>query len=533
MDGRHEGRRRRAAEAGGGAHDVQRRCDVDVVRPRGGRGRTQRSDPPRAEQPRAVRRRLRDPRRTVQRAGGGRLQRQPARRRAHRRGQSPQCALVDRRERDPQGRSHPRPPRGVPRAGGHRRRPRLPRGAQRGARARRGGRQRHPRRVRGRGELPVRAQSRRRRGGAPCARGLRGLRRRGRRPRRRGATRARFAAGAGVPHGRRCRTAPEVRVDGRGTVLGHGRSRRQLRSRRPAPRTSRRGAGPRGADRRGRARSASVADRVTERAEASAPSLWTRPALRVALVYLSARVVTSAFFVLASALAPADARHGQGATIGTYVLAWDAQWYWLIAFQGYPTELPLTEAGRVAENAWAFMPLYPALSAVVAAPFGHWGVGAFLVTLTAGYGCALVLHRMFRERLGESAALWGVVFFSAGPLAALLQVGYAEALFLLIPLMGFTRPGVLAFALFLALYGLWRLTRRTVEPVTRRDVVHILALGALATIVGFSWQVIAAVVTTDASAYLETELAWRRQWVGDTGGFLPFEGWVQGATFWS
>ena len=291
---------------------------------------------------------------------------------------------------------------------------------------------------------------------------------------------------------------------------------------------------------------------MTERAEASAPSLWTRPALRVALVYLSARVVTSAFFVLASALAPADARHGQGATIGTYVLAWDAQWYWLIAFQGYPTELPLTEAGRVAENAWAFMPLYPALSAVVAAPFGHWGVGAFLVTLTAGYGCALVLHRMFRERLGESAALWGVVFFSAGPLAALLQVGYAEALFLfflllaircvqkrrygwlylLIPLMGFTRPGVLAFALFLALYGLWRLPRRTVEPVTRRDVVHILALGALATIVGFSWQVIAAVVTTDASAYLETELAWRRQWVGDAGGFLPFEGWVQGATFW-
>ena len=289
---------------------------------------------------------------------------------------------------------------------------------------------------------------------------------------------------------------------------------------------------------------------MTGGAETSAP--WSRPAVRVALVYLAARMVTTAFFLIAAAVAPADARHGQGSTLGTYVLAWDAQWYWLIAFQGYPSELPVTEAGHIAENAWAFMPLYPYLSALVSAPFGHWGVGAFLVTLAAGYGCALVLHGMFRERLGEEAALWGVVFFSAGPLAALLQVGYAEALFLfflltaircvqqrrygwlyvLIPLMGYTRPGVLAFGLFLALYGLWRLTRRKVESVTRSDVVHILALGALATVVGFSWQVIAAAVTGSPSAYLDTELAWRRLWVGDVGGFVPFEGWVQGATFW-
>ncbi|MDZ8172144.1 hypothetical protein [Microbacterium xanthum] len=291
---------------------------------------------------------------------------------------------------------------------------------------------------------------------------------------------------------------------------------------------------------------------MVERVTAGAASTTIRPAVRVALVYLLARLVTTGFFLSASAIAPADARHGRDATLGTYVLAWDAQWYWLIAFQGYPVDLPLTEAGQVAENAWAFMPLYPVLSAVVSLPFGHWGVGAFLVTLAAGYGCALVLHGMFRERLGEGAALWGVVFFSAGPLAALLQVGYAEALFLfflllaircvqtrrygwlyaLIPLMGYTRPGVLAFGLFLALFGLWRLTRREVEPVTRHDVIHILSLGALATVVGFSWQVIAAVVTGDPAAYLDTELAWRRLWVGDSGGFVPFEGWVQGAAFW-
>jgi len=80
-------------------------------------------------------------------------------------------------------------------------------------------------------------------------------------------------------------------------------------------------------------------------------------------------------------------------------------------------------------------------------------------------------------------------------------VGYAESLFAmflflgilcvqrrrygwlyaLIPLMGFTRPGVLAFALFIGLYGIWRLFRRRVEPLRRRDVIHILAAGWQAT----------------------------------------------------
>ena len=86
-------------------------------------------------------------------------------------------------------------------------------------------------------------------------------------------------------------------------------------------------------------------------------------------------------------------------------------------------------------------------------------------------------------------------------------------LYALIPVMGFTRPGILAFALLIGLFGLWRLRRRKVEPLHRAEVVHILALGALATVVGFAWQVIAGVVTGDAGAYLATELAWRRNWI--------------------
>ena len=135
----------------------------------------------------------------------------------------------------------------------------------------------------------------------------------------------------------------------------------------------------------------------------------------------------------------------------------------------------------------------------------------------------------------------------------MFQVGYAETLFLLllflaldatvrrnyvwlyllIPVMAFTRPGILAFALYLGLHGILRWWHRRDDPLALREIVHIVALGALATIAGFSWQVIAGIVTGDPGAYLATELAWRRNWlVGGVEGFVPFEGWIQASQFW-
>src|SRR5690606_740884 len=124
------------------------------------------------------------------------------------------------------------------------------------------------------------------------------------------------------------------------------------------------------------------------------------------------------------------------------------------------------------------------------------------------------------------AALWAVTFFAWGPLAALFQVGYAETLFVLLLLvaldlvarrrygwlypfilvMAFTRPGILAFALYLGLYGILRWTRRRTDPLPVREIAHIVALGMLATATGFSWQVVAGLVTGDPGAYLATEL---------------------------
>ncbi|WP_175985878.1 hypothetical protein [Microbacterium tenebrionis] len=281
---------------------------------------------------------------------------------------------------------------------------------------------------------------------------------------------------------------------------------------------------------------------------------WARlpTVARISIIYVLARLVTTGLLLLAAERSDAASRFGENAGIGSFIVGWDAQWYWLIAWEGYPQTLPLTETGQVAENAWAFMPVYAYTAQIVGAPFGSWGAGALLISLVAGFFACVALHRLLRPRIGNSASLWAVAFFAWGPLAALFQVGYAEVLFVLlllialdlvgrrrygwlyvlIPVMAFTRPGILAFALYLGLHGILRWVRRRREPLPARDVVHIIALGALATATGFGWQAIAGLVTGDPGAYLATELAWRRNWGVGEAAFVPFDGWIQAAQFW-
>ncbi|HYP73225.1 MAG TPA: hypothetical protein VEP72_03995 [Microbacterium sp.] len=287
-------------------------------------------------------------------------------------------------------------------------------------------------------------------------------------------------------------------------------------------------------------------------AEPRAPRHPLRPALAVGAIYLLARLVTTTFLVVGAALA--DQRFGNGATIGSLSMRWDGQWYWIVGTLGYPADLPLDDAGEVAQNAWAFMPVYPWISRALSFVLGgQYPLAAIGVSLVAGYLACLVMFHLVAPRTGRTAAMWAVALFASGPLAALFQIGYAESLFLLwlllallllvrrrfgwlyalIPLMGYTRPGVLAFALLLALYGIHRWRTRRTDPLPAVQIVHIVALGLLAAAVGFSWQVIAAVATGDPSAYLDTELSWRRGWTGDTEGrFVPFEGFVQASAIW-
>lgn len=307
--------------------------------------------------------------------------------------------------------------------------------------------------------------------------------------------------------------------------------------------------------------------RLTREASAVARFAALPAWARVLAVYAAARLVTTALALVSTALAPVDGRHGSDPSLFDYIVAWDGAWYREIALNGYPTELP-TSNGEVQQNAWAFMPIFPAIARVLAAivpgaGFGSddvwavanaWGACAALVSLVAGGAACLAIHTLLVDRIGADAALWAVAFAAAGPLGLLFQVAYAEALFLalamwalvclakrvwwplyaLIPAMGFTRPGELALPLTIALLGIWRILHRRDDPIRRAEIVHILALGALGTVVGFAWPVIANTATGDPSAYFATELAWRRGWLGsDASGFVPGEGWLQGAAVWA
>jgi hypothetical protein len=273
---------------------------------------------------------------------------------------------------------------------------------------------------------------------------------------------------------------------------------------------------------------------------------------RIGIVYVLSRLVTTAMFALASLLSAPDSRFGAFPSLGTLAVGWDGQWYWWIATYGYPSQLPLDSAGRVAENAWAFMPVYPGVvKGLSVVTFLPWPVMAVLVSLGCGFGSALLFHRLMRTRLDAGRSMFAVVLFCIAPLSAVFQLAYAESMFLLlltlallllvtrrygwllavIPVMAFTRPGVLAFALLLGLHLVVRVVTRRRDPLARREVLLILVGGALAAVAGFAWMVIAGLATGRPEAYLQTELAWRAAFIGEQP-LVPFSAWIQGGQFW-
>jgi hypothetical protein len=231
---------------------------------------------------------------------------------------------------------------------------------------------------------------------------------------------------------------------------------------------------------------------------------------------------------------------------------WDGRWYNIIAVSGYPTELPITDSGHVGENAWAFMPVYPLVVRVLMLLTGaDWALAAVAVSLVAGTGAALVVYLLFRELLDRDAASFGVVVFSVAPVSPMFQVAYAESLHvlllatallllvrrrygLLIPVvvvMAFTRPSGLAFALLLGVHVVVRIVRRSRDPLPRGEAVTASAATAVSLAAGLGWPAIAWAVTGSATAYTDTELAWRSAYIGYQH-LVPFTPWFQGLEWW-
>jgi hypothetical protein len=287
----------------------------------------------------------------------------------------------------------------------------------------------------------------------------------------------------------------------------------------------------------------------TERVAARLP--WWAALL---LIYAASRVVTTLLFLAVGAGASPASRVGAHPSLLSMLTAWDGQWYWLIGVGGYPSALPHTAGGDIDTNQWAFLPVYPLLVQLLAVLSGlPWPPVAVVVSVAAGGGAAVLLGLLLRPHLGAPRAAFAVAVFCCSPLAFVLQTAYAESLGLCLlfaalilvdrhrylaavpvaVVLAFTRPGVLALALAVALQLVLRLlrARRGGPAVPTGELVGGLVLAGVATVAGFAWSAIAGIVTGVPDAYFQTELAWRALWMG-RGEFAFFTPWFFAGDFW-
>jgi hypothetical protein len=216
-----------------------------------------------------------------------------------------------------------------------------------------------------------------------------------------------------------------------------------------------------------------------------------------------------------------------------FLTSWDALWYREIALHGYPQHLPLFPNGDVSYNAWAFFPVFPTIVRGLMTVTGlSFEIAGPLVATFAGGAAVFAIHRVVRMRFGTRAAWWGAVFFAFGPMAWLLQLAYAESLFLflifcalvammrrryllMIPfavLASFTHPGALALGAALAIKAIVRLVRR--QPIRWHHWAGASAAIVVIVAAGLAWPIVAAGVTGDPSAYFDTEFAWWQDFIG-------------------
>lgn len=274
--------------------------------------------------------------------------------------------------------------------------------------------------------------------------------------------------------------------------------------------------------------------------------------VKVLVIFVVSRIISTIILLSYARLQPANPWTAAQPDYFSFASIWDGHWYLIVAAVGYPSTLPLTATGQVAESAWAFMPAYPALVRAVMTftglPFSFVAVVVSVVFALAG---ALMFYRLLRLVLPSETSLFAVVLWCVAPLSPIFQVAYAESMqsFLLIvalyfllrrdywlampvvALLALTRPSGLAFALAMLLHVMYRWVKRSTDPYPLREMVASLTLGVFSAMMGFAWPLIVWLFTGSATAYVDTELAWRSAYVG-YGVLIPFEGWIQGAEFW-
>lgn len=274
--------------------------------------------------------------------------------------------------------------------------------------------------------------------------------------------------------------------------------------------------------------------------------------VKVVIVWALSRVITTGLMLWFADRQTANYWTGAHPSYLAFSQLWDSTWYHIVAVDGYPSVLPTVPSGHVGQNAWAFLPVYPGFVRIVMALTSlPWDLVSVLVSVAFSLASALVLFRLFRLQLPASTALFSVVLFCVAPLSPIYQVSYAESmyvfllivaltlvlkrhyflLFSVVAVMSLTRPSGLAFALALVLHALHRWFTRVREPFPVSERILIVSLTAFSLLMGLAWPLIAWAVTGSFSAYTETELAWRADYIG-YAKLVPFASWFQAAGFW-
>ena len=273
--------------------------------------------------------------------------------------------------------------------------------------------------------------------------------------------------------------------------------------------------------------------------------------IKVSLIFLLGRAISTAMLLVLASQQAENAWTGAQPSLWDFSSMWDGRWYNIIAEVGYPTQLPVTEDGHIAENAWAFMPVYPALVRGVMVLTGlPWNIAAIIITVVCAYVATLVFYKLLTRFVPAQQALFAVLLFSVAPVSPLFQLAYAEsmqlmliviALYLLVRrkyawmipvvlVLSVTRPGSLAIALTLVLHWIYRAVQKARFPLKEKVLVAAVAL--IAALSGVVWLFIAGAVTGMPTAYLETELAWRSAYIGYQE-LVPFTPWIFAAQWWT
>ena len=252
--------------------------------------------------------------------------------------------------------------------------------------------------------------------------------------------------------------------------------------------------------------------------------------LRVVAAYALCRAFSVVLLVIVVRYQTPMAWTGPHPNYFSMTVLWDGFWYGQIAQVGYPSSLPVDAVtGAVRQNAWAFYPAFPMMSRFLMrlTGLGFPFVGSTLALLL-GFGAAVVMGLLLRDRVGPRVALAAVAVYAACPVSPSFQIAYTESLAILLLcgflwaiskerwlvtaglalLIGLTRALALPLAVvaLVAVFLRWR--RRQEDPISAWEGWSALAVLGSCGAAGLLWPVIAGVVVGTPMAYTDSMGAW-------------------------